>query len=186
MTTARQKSEPFAPIDGEEWRVIPSLGPRYEASDLGRIRSWARNGPGGAIAASPRLRVPVVARKRGGYLTLLFHVDGRPTLRYVHQLVLEAFVGPRPAGHVTRHLDGSPTNNRLSNLCWGTQHQNVQDQILHGTAMRGARNVGAKLTQEQAAMIRASGLLGKDLAAMYRVSPATICRIRKGLRYAAA
>lgn len=51
----------------------------------------------------------------------------------VHQLVLEAFVGPRPEGMVTRHLNGDPSDNRLTNLAWGTHAENNADTVQHGT-----------------------------------------------------
>jgi hypothetical protein len=69
--------------------------------------------------------------------------------------------------------------------CNGSHSENVGDQIRHGTDTRGERNGQAKLTREIAESIRASGEQGKDLAKRYGVSQATICRTRKGLRYAA-
>lgn len=51
--------------------------------------------------------------------------------RYVHHLVLETFVGPRPEGMEARHLNGDYSDNRLQNLAWGTKAQNMQDRIKH-------------------------------------------------------
>lgn len=60
--------------------------------------------------------------------------DGRRReSRLVHQLVLEAFIGPRPEGMVTLHRDGDPKNNQLRNLRYGTQSENMRDAIRHGT-----------------------------------------------------
>ena len=102
-------------------------------------------------------------------------------------LVLEAFVGPKPAGKETRHLDGNETRNRLSNLKWGTRKDQFDDQVKHGTDTRGERNGGAKLSGKQVEEIRrrlSTGQKGVDLAKRFGVGGATITRIKKRQRYA--
>ncbi|WP_082971209.1 HNH endonuclease signature motif containing protein [Mycobacterium sp. 852002-51971_SCH5477799-a] len=60
------------------------------------------------------------------------NVNGRKETRRVHRLVLEAFVGPAPSGTFGCHLDGDPANNRLNNLRWDTQANNLRDVVSHG------------------------------------------------------
>jgi hypothetical protein len=60
----------------------------------------------------------------------LVHLNGR--LVYVHRLVLETWRGPCPPGREARHLDGDASNNRLTNLRWGTHAENTWDVIRHG------------------------------------------------------
>lgn len=44
----------------------------------------------------------------------------------VHQLVCEAFNGPKPFdGAVVMHVDENAANNRADNLQWGTQKENL-------------------------------------------------------------
>jgi len=96
---------------------------------------------------------------------------------FVHRLVLLAFVGPCPAGMEARHLDGDPTNNRLPNLCWGTPKENKQDSQRHGTAIRGSRVGGAKLTEAHIPLIRelaSSGWLPRQIASRFGVHTTTI------------
>jgi hypothetical protein len=57
----------------------------------------------------------------------------------VHSLVILAFVGPRPDGEQVRHLNGNPADNRLTNLAYGTQSQNQQDSLRHGTHAQAAK-----------------------------------------------
>lgn len=45
----------------------------------------------------------------------------------------EAFLGPRPDGLVVRHLDDDRTNNRASNLAYGTASDNQRDSVRNGT-----------------------------------------------------
>jgi hypothetical protein len=67
-----------------------------------------------------------------GYQVVTLYLNGTRPSRKVHTLVLEAFVGPRPDGMVTRHLDGDPSNNRLSNIAYGTPRENSLDRVRHG------------------------------------------------------
>lgn len=60
---------------------------------------------------------------RSGHLA----VDLPSGRKKVHHLVMEAFVGPRPDGLETRHLNNNPEDNRLENLAYGTRSQNVLD-----------------------------------------------------------
>lgn len=85
-----------------------------------------------------RMLVPQVVINTG-YEQVKLYEDGTHRFRRVHHLVLEAFVGPRPAGMETRHLNGVRADNRLENLAWGTPTENAADKIRHGTATRRRR-----------------------------------------------
>ena len=52
--------------------------------------------------------------------------NGRQVPKKVHQLVCEAFHGPKPfPSAVVIHLDEDAHNNRPENLKWGTQKENM-------------------------------------------------------------
>ena len=98
----------------------------------------------------------------------------------VHRLVLLAFKGEGPAGSQARHINGNSRDNRLVNLCWGTQAENEQDKHRSGTFHnRGPR----KLTDEQVRHIRASTDTGLSLAGQFGVSSAAIYSIRTRRNY---
>jgi hypothetical protein len=106
----------------ETWRpVVEAIG-LYEVSSLGRVRSLYFDPP-------RMLRTPP---NNHGYPFVTICVDGHKLNRRVHQLVTEAFIGPRPEGLVIRHLDGNKLNNASSNLTYGTAVENAQDCISHG------------------------------------------------------
>jgi len=88
-----------------------------------------------------------------GYLRVCFHQDGKKRYSSVHALVLEVFVGPRPAGMQVCHFDGDKSNNRLSNLRWASQSENQKDNARLGTIAKGEKNGAAKITAEQARLI---------------------------------
>lgn len=123
----------------ERWLSIPGYEGLYEVSDLGRVRSVDHVK---LIPASRRSaaylrthRGRLLARKfdRNGYPIVDLCQDGVVRRFGNHQLVLVAFVGPRPAGMVSRHLNGDRTDPRLVNLAYGTYAENSADMRLHGT-----------------------------------------------------
>lgn len=105
----------------ESW--LPVVGcPSHEVSDDGQVR-----GPEGLLK-------PWLGAKKYPTVTLPI---GR---RYVHQLMLEAFVGSRPAGMVALHDNDIGDDNRIANLSWGTRSKNGKD------AARNGRNPNAMRT----------------------------------------
>ena len=115
----------------ETWQEVGSY-PEIEASSLGRVRlkpKVAKTPTGGtrtyvgrpsfgfeekcatARAGSPRRRIIRIGRLRRTFK--------------VHQLVCEAFHGPKPFDDaLVLHLDEDPSNNRPENLRWGTHKEN--------------------------------------------------------------
>jgi uncharacterized protein YerC len=166
----------------EEWRTIAGYEGRYEVSSIGRVRSLQ--------SRSGRRKTPLMMRFKltNGYQNVSLRC-GRGVSRgfFVHVLVLEAFVGPRPGGLEVRHFpDPCRTNNALTNLSWATRKQNAADKIVHGTVARGERCGAAKLSNAQAK--RAQDLLaqGETCAAVGRelgVSRSAISLMKRGLHW---
>lgn len=124
----------------EEWRDIPEH-PGYQASNLGRVRSVDRvvTQPGrwGGIVER-RLRGQVLQPKVQDSGHLFVQLPGK-RYRKVHQLVLEAFVGPCPPGLEACHGNGNPADNRSENLRWDTRPANRLDSVRHGTHPMASR-----------------------------------------------
>lgn len=117
-----------------------------------------------------------------GYIRVNLRDNGRRKNALVHRLVLEAFVGPSPTEeHESRHLDGNASNNRLSNLRWGTSAENEADKKRHGTSPVGENHPHAKLTDQQVKEIRDMYKSGNytqaEIASQYPVQRPQICRI---------
>lgn len=165
-------------------RDIPGY-PGYLATDEGHIYS-KRTGQLKQVKAS----------MHKGYLHVnVKHGVGRSTKvkRPVHQLVLLAHVGPRPSDHHdSRHLNGDGLDNRSINLAWGTRAENVADAIKHGTAVclrRGLNHPRCRISDADIQDIRAACAAGEaynSIGRRYRIDPAYISRIFRGLDRAAA
>lgn len=105
----------------ERWLPIPGFD-GYEVSDLGRVMSYKSKTP----------RLLKLHLNTNGYIHAGIYRDAKMCFRTVHGLVALAFLGPRPDGLVIRHLDGDPTHNALSNICYGTHRENALDTVRHG------------------------------------------------------
>lgn len=113
----------------ELWLPVHGYETLYEVSTCGRVRSTYNK-----ATHKGHLKAPII-RTVGRYSRPVVGLcsPGMPQVqRTVGRTVLEAFLGPEP-GLVARHLDGNPFNNRIDNLAWGTNKQNTEDSISHGT-----------------------------------------------------
>jgi predicted DNA-binding protein YlxM (UPF0122 family) len=97
--------------------------PDYAISDFGRVFSYKTNS------------MLTLIKNENGYLRVnIIDVNNFSRLEFVHKLVLETFVGPRPPKHICRHYpDQNPANNFLTNLSWSTPQQNNYDRIENDT-----------------------------------------------------
>jgi hypothetical protein len=97
----------------EEWKIIPRF-PNYEISNMGRIRN-------------KRKRILKQFITTNGYCGICLYIDkDTPITGSVHTLVMSAFIGVRPEGLVIDHINRIKTDNRLENLRYCTQSENVQ------------------------------------------------------------
>lgn len=163
------------------YRPIPGF-PGYEVGSDGTVRSYRQRGRN-ALSVTARIRRPEIIN---GYWSVPLRNDGRQFQKRVHRLVLEAFVGPCPAGMEGCHNDGNPHNNHISNLRWDTKKSNMADQVQHGTRTRGEMRHNAKLTESQVAEIRARYLTepARVLAVEFGVQKRTIECVARGQSWA--
>lgn len=136
----------------EVWKEIPgSVG--YEVSDHGRVRSYFKKGN----HRDKRSEYPrtLSTAGKGGYLTVSIpNEQGNYQTKAVHRLVMLAFVGEPPLGMEVAHLNGDPTDARLSNLAYVTHVENEAHKLAHGTATLGERNGASKLLGWQVTEMR--------------------------------
>jgi hypothetical protein len=152
---------------------------RYRVGDDGSIWSRAKVGRHGGYEVIWK-RLKVTPNMKSGHCIVYL---GQKKPRYVHRLVLEAFVGPCPDGQECLHGDGDPLNNRLDNLKWGTPKENSEDRMRLGESARGERHGQAKLTEAIVLRIVVESVGGrsrKDIAAEHGVTVGNVQAILEG------
>lgn len=126
----------------EQWVPVFGYEDLYEVSDQGRVRSvprtFTRLCDGRPVQVEIQGKILAQVRRDDGHMQVQLPrkgPDGRQhnSRRSVHVVMLESFVGERPPGRVSRHLNDIPDDNRLENLCWGTPSENRQDSVRNGT-----------------------------------------------------
>ncbi|OBF33264.1 hypothetical protein A5724_19540 [Mycobacterium sp. ACS1612] len=81
--------------------------------------------PDGEHVVSERGRVARLLNVDRSHRYPRVSIGGRK--RYVHQLVAEAWHGPRPDGAQALHWDDDPDNPNAANIRWGTPAENAAD-----------------------------------------------------------
>ncbi len=115
----------------EQWVPVAGFEGLYEVSDRGRVRSLDR-ATLGSDGKTYHRKGRVLKQAASEYQMVTLWKDIKQHGLAVHRIVLESFVGPRPDGMVTRHLNGDHRDNRLCNLVYGTQSENMYDKVRHG------------------------------------------------------
>lgn len=116
----------------EEWRLVEEAT-RYDVSNYGFVKN--RN--------TGRIQSPGLAgygyKEGGGYQVVQIFIDheSRYRMRYVHELVAEAFLGLRPPGCEVNHIDTDKHNNHVDNLEWLTKLENIQHAARLGRYANG-------------------------------------------------
>lgn len=137
-------------FEEEEWRPVPSL-PGVMASSLGRVHKLvAANDHRGQAGKKTRPTFGAKRYVRPNYPVMNVRWKGTG-IRMVSRLVLEAFVGPAPEGAVAMHINDDSTDNRIVNLKWGTQAENLSTPDVRRKHSEWKRGYWARWREEKAA-----------------------------------
>ena len=175
----------------ETWKPCYGFEGFYEVSDKGRVRSvdhYTKE----TIDTLGRHQPSVL--KRGklikqrdhsfGYKIVTLSKNNKIFTTPVHRLVAEAFYEPRTSKDIViRHLNGDPSDNRVENLAYGTQKENMMDAIKQDTVEYGERRYNAKLdnaTVKQVKQDLVCGASSGEVSKKYGIPQSQVWKIAVG------
>lgn len=169
------------------WRDIPDYEGLYQVSDKGNVRSIKTSDIKG------RLLRPIELSQHPntqGYYSVVLTKDRKRTTWTVHRLVALTFM-PDGVNEQVNHLNGRKKDNRLSNLEWCTQGQNLSHASRTGlfNTARGERAGHSKLTDDLVNWLRVVyikqdkefGVMG--LSRKLKLSPSVISEAIRGVSW---
>lgn len=172
----------------EIWRDIPEYEGLYQISNLGNIKSQHSNRMSGQKPG----KLLKVTLMKNGYMSLELRMGDTNKRHLVHRLIAEAFI-PNPNNKpVVNHINGIKTDNRIQNLEWCTQSENIRHAIdtgLRGTSFgppKGTKpwNTGKLLSEEHKAKL-SKAKLGKPSLKKRKVIDTSTGIIYDGIQEAA-
>lgn len=113
----------------EIWKDIQGYEGIYQVSNLGRVKSL--------VYKNERILKPII--DKDDYFRVSLCKKGSKTIKLIHRLVVETFIGDIPKGMVVNHINSNRQNNFVDNLEIVTQFENVIHSINNG-------NFGCKCT----------------------------------------
>jgi hypothetical protein len=173
----------------EVWKKVAGFED-YEVSNLGRVQVQNRKIQcrDGRVKTWPgRMLKLFPGGFKGRYRRVSLWKRNKGTTKYVHILVAEAFIGPRPSGKEINHKDGDPTNNRVGNLEYVTGSQNKRHyHLLNRGLIQGEANWNAKIKAVDVKAIRVlveAGFPCKYVADLFGLQQMQVSRIARRKRW---
>lgn len=168
----------------EIWKDINGYEGLYQISNLGRVRSLAKQC--GFTYLPETIRRTKV--KPNGYEIIILSKNNRKKTHHIHRLVAMAFLDDYCEMLDVNHKDGNKLNNNLANLEMCTRSENIRHAYDNGLskAARGERNGKSKLTSSEVLAIKQAY---KDcpnytrLGRLFNVNPGTIYAIINGITW---
>jgi hypothetical protein len=113
--------------------AVRDFGGLYEVTDDGHVWTLPKTRNNRFYPARELSQVSF----QGGRRKVTLTKNGVQTTHRVHRIVAEAFLGYDSRNVL--HRNGDPSDNRLENLYYGTQSDNLLDAVRHGTHAMAAR-----------------------------------------------
>lgn len=166
----------------EIWKNIIGFEGLYEISNLGKIKSIKRKCPSKNGLRTVPEKIMKTKLDKDGYEVINLAKNGGKIYISIHRLLGIAFI-PNPLNlPQINHIDGIKTNNKLENLEWVTEKENIQHAFKTGLSIsvKGEKRAFSKLTDEKVKEIREiyskGGISLKKLGILYKVAPETLNR----------
>jgi len=158
----------------EIWKPVVGYETHYQVSNMGRVKR-IKAGPS---TKAGRILKPGKSKK--GYLSVGLCKDGLQRAFSIHRLVLIAFKGSPQNKEQASHLNGIKSDNKLVNLTFMTQSENInygQNFLGEYRGVSGEEHCCAKLTSSKVRKIRKLRKNGMKYKEISKLFPVTIQNI---------
>jgi hypothetical protein len=168
----------------EIWKDVVGYEGIYMVSSFGRMKSNERIVQRKKMGDYLQKESIIEGSEYHGYKVTTIAKNKIKKHKFIHVLIAEAFLGPKPEKMEVCHNDGDRKNNAIENLRYGTRSDNVRDSIKHGThytpfIKKGSERSYAKINEEIAKQIKDSEESSYILAKKLNISRALISNIRR-------
>lgn len=171
-------AEPLIPLEDEIWKPVVGYEGYYEVSNIGSVRSITRTiSRRDGKTQTLKSKIPTILVSRG-YKKVCLSKENTQKCKFIHRLVCQAFNGDGGDDKVVRHLNGNKDDNRDINLRWGTDKENYEDLVSHGSEVLGERRGKFVITAADVLEVRRLHGLGYSAAGLAR----TYCVSRGAVR----
>jgi hypothetical protein len=127
----------------EIWKDVVGWEGLYEVSNLGRVKSLDKTIKHNNKNCLANIRGRLLKQcKATGYCKIVLAENAHKVSASVHRLVAEAFIPNSESKRTVNHKNGIKTDNRVENLEWATQKENVHHAYQNKLA------VGKKWTRQ--------------------------------------
>jgi hypothetical protein len=172
----------------EVWKDIEGYEGYYQVSNFGNVKSLNRSIPNsrcGTVRVKERILKP--RKNHKGYFCVLLMKNSIPSNRLIHRLVCMSFLPNEENKEQVNHKNGVKTDNRLENLEWSTQSENIRHAFDNGLKFSlgvvGEKNYNSKLSEQDVRDIRISNLSQKILSEKYKVHQSIISEVKARKRW---
>ena len=174
----------------EVWKTIQGFE-NYEVSNLGNIKSLSRpraNGKNSSFLTKEKILKPQL--DKDGYCLINIVGNNKMKTLKIHRLVAIEFLENKEKKPQVNHKNGIKSDNRLENLEWCTQSENMKHSLNTGLKipLNGENCKVSKLTEEQVIEIltkkrdsnNKKNWGAKELCLKYNLKPTCVSEIASG------
>lgn len=140
-------------MNEEVWKDIKGYEGLYQISNYGRVKSLERLIKKFCGNYTIKEKILKQSKNADGYLQVsLFQKKNVSKTYRVHRLVAEAFISNHENKSIVDHINGERTDNRVENLRWVSQKENINNPITLGRMSKS--KIGTKLSEEVKEIIK--------------------------------